>query len=39
MNRSYGDESNDKLQAQQVIGNGIEAHTLCVCVWQIWERV
>lgn len=31
MNRSYIGESNDKLQAQQVVSNGIEARTLCVC--------
>jgi len=39
MNRSYDGESNDKLQAQQVISNGIEARALCVRVWQIWEQV
>lgn len=31
INRSYGGESNDKLQAQQVISTGIEAH-ICLCV-------
>ena len=29
-NRSYDGESNDKLQAQQVISDGIEARALCV---------
>jgi hypothetical protein len=33
MNRSYDGESDDKLQAKQVIGSGIEAHNfVCVCV-------